>query len=98
MSRLEKYRQIRINKRKFSLLMLLFFVVIITGLCIADYSINGIMKNDYSIEFVSVDKVGPALYSLNIFDYRFLVNTKYVEKDFQKIKDLADSILSSFKW
>lgn len=93
MSRLEKYRQIRINKRKFRLSMLMFLIVIITGLCIADYSINGLMKNEYAIEFVSVDKVGPSLYSINIFDYRFLINTEYVEKDFNRVRSTIGSIL-----
>jgi len=90
---MKKYRQIRMNKRKFRLSRLLFFIVIITVLCISDYSINGIMKNEYSIGFVSVDKVGPALYSLNIFDYKILINTEYVEKDFRRVRNTIESIL-----
>ncbi|AUS95924.1 hypothetical protein CDQ84_07610 [Clostridium thermosuccinogenes] len=93
MGRVERFREIRISRRKFRLSFLFFFLLVITGLCVVDYSVNSIMKNEYSVEFVSLEREGSSLYSLNIFDHKIYINTEYVEKDFRRIKSAINSIL-----
>lgn len=55
MNRVEKYRSIKLYKRKCRRMILLFLFLTITGILIADYSINGLMTDENRVKIISVN-------------------------------------------
>ncbi|GEM_PF-1945753 len=78
MGRLEYYRSLRKHRRKVIAAFILFIILLAVGLAVADYAINGLIHNDYSVRIASV-KVENGELSISIFSRSFRINLKKLE-------------------
>lgn len=94
MKRVERFKEIRIKQRRIVISLFLFFFMIISGICISDYSVNSLMKNENRIGLVTLEKKDASLYLLNILNIEIYINTRYVEEDFKKVKSVVAAMLN----
>lgn len=84
--RLEKFREARRSRRRYLCAFLLFFLLVMLGVCIADFSINNMMKNQSGIELVHFQKINESFLEISLLDKKFYIDTSYVNRDFQNLK------------
>ena len=90
MGRAERFKSIRIYRRKFISSFFLFFLLMIAGICIADYSINFLIKNSKEVEIISLKNSGTYL-EISLMNRKFLLDMTYINRDYQSaIKLLRD--------
>jgi hypothetical protein len=87
MSRLERYRRIRIMRRKFTFVCMLSFFITLSGILVVDKSINEIMNREKGLNIVSIKPYKDDYYYIKVFNKNFLVNTKPVKNDIDRFKD-----------
>ncbi|MCX7842677.1 MAG: hypothetical protein N2489_06345 [Clostridia bacterium] len=87
MGRLEKFKQERRNRRIVGLSLLLFFILVISGILVADYSVNTLMRNEKHINIVSFERVGESLIHIKFMDAGIYINTTYIRRDYQRLRD-----------
>lgn len=87
-NRTEKYRQVRLLKRKCRLVFLLSLILLVLGVCAADYSVNTLVKNDKRISFISFSRQGN-YYRASFLNMSFYIDTRKVVSDFTVIRDKA---------
>ncbi|HAA43657.1 MAG TPA: hypothetical protein DCE02_06620 [Ruminiclostridium sp.] len=85
MKRLEKYRSLRIARKKCIFISLLCFIIIITGILTVDYSINALMNGENGIKLFAVKKTGDGCYLIKIFNKDLYLNINYIKEDFNKL-------------
>ena len=99
MKRLEKYRALRIARKKCIFISLLCFIIIITGILTVDYSINALMNGENGIKLFAVKKTGDGCYLIKIFNKDLYLNINYIKEDVAKIasiKEIEIKILENF--
>jgi len=70
------------------MLMIIFNVLLIVfGIISVDYSMNGIMKNQKNIRIISYAIINEKIIELDIMGTKFDINTMYIKRDFNKIKN-----------
>ncbi|MCX7921938.1 MAG: hypothetical protein N3B21_08005 [Clostridia bacterium] len=87
MSRVEKFRQARLVRIKCILLFMLFFLIAVAGLCVSDYSINSVMKNEKAVKLITFRNISNAYLEVNFLSKKTYINIKYIIRDYQKIKN-----------
>jgi ABC-type microcin C transport system permease subunit YejE len=83
--RVEKFRNIRKQKRKYKFAIAVFLILLFAGLCVVDYSLNYLIKNEHKIEFVTVKSVDTYSYEISFFNRKFYVSTYNIKKDLENI-------------
>ena len=86
MSRLERFREARKYRRKIFSSIFLFFLVLITGLCIVDYTTNSLLKDENRIKIFSVQS-GDSYIEIAFMNNKLRLDTTYIEKDRKKIRE-----------
>ena len=94
MSRVEKYKQMRGLKQRYLISILLFMFLLVTGICIADSSINGLMAGGRGLNIFSVKNYGNSL-EVVFMNKKVYLNTQYIQRDLENIRKEADKILGS---
>jgi cell division septal protein FtsQ len=87
MNRVEKLKQIKTHRRRAVLLTVFLFSLILTGIAITDYSFNSLMKNQRRIEVISFRNTDNSCLEISVMNEKITINTKYIEKDLNNIKD-----------
>jgi hypothetical protein len=87
-NRVEKFKQIRAERKKVKMVVLLFAVLIVTGICISDLSVNSLMNNDNSIKLISFEKDDSSL-TINFLNEKLNLNAGEFGKSFKKIQNTA---------
>ena len=93
MNRVQRLKETKSNKRRFVGLAILFFSVILVGVSVVDYSFNSLMKNEKRLEIISYKSHSDSLLEVSIMNKKIYMNTKYIEKDFQKLKSKFSKII-----
>ncbi|HHX18735.1 MAG TPA: hypothetical protein GX727_07735 [Clostridium sp.] len=93
MKRLEKYRAIRIARKKSLFMLLMCFVVISAGVLTVDYSLNALMNGENGIKLFAIEKIEDEYYQFKIFNKSLYLNTDYVKEDFNKFVEWANKSL-----
>jgi len=86
MSRLERFREARKYRRKIFSSIFLFFLVLITGICIVDYTTNSLLKNENCISIFYIQS-GDSYVEITFMNNKFRLDTTYIERDRQKIRE-----------
>lgn len=92
MNRLEHFKEARKSRRKYVLSVSLLLIMVVTGFCIIDYSINSLMKNEKRISLVSYQYINEDRIEVNVLNNKFLVNISYIRRDFEKIRNMFGNI------
>lgn len=92
MSRLEKYKQLRSLRQRYFISVLLFLFLLVTGICIADSSINGLMVGSSGLNIFSVKNYEGSL-QIVFMNQKVYLNTQYIQRDLQNLRKEADRLL-----
>ncbi|MCX8130998.1 MAG: hypothetical protein N3I35_12980 [Clostridia bacterium] len=92
MNRVERFKVERKFRLKCTLLIVLFLILILTGICVSDYSINTLMKNEKKISLITVKQEGSFNMSVSIMNIAIHLDTSYFSKDLKKIKEKLKEI------
>lgn len=85
MSRLERFREIRNNRRKIFFLFLLSFLLLGTGICIVDYTTNFLMRNEKGIKIISFNKKETGI-EIKLMNRLLWFDTSKLKNDFDYIR------------
>lgn len=88
MSRVDRFRQYRYIRRKIAASFILFVLLMITGIFVADYSVNSILRNEKKINIVSIKAVKGNFIEISLMNQRIYINTRYINRDLKRIKEL----------
>lgn len=88
MSRLEKYREIRITRKRYLLSVIIFLMLIIPGLCIVDYSVNSIMKGENRIDVLAIKNIKSQYIEITLMNRKHYINTVYLRRDYERFKKI----------
>ncbi|HOQ36167.1 MAG TPA: hypothetical protein PK033_11060 [Acetivibrio sp.] len=86
MSRLEKFRKIRVMRRRCIFVCIFSFLLMFSGILVADKSINELMNREKRPDIVSIMKYKEDYY-IKIFNKYILINTEYIKKDIDRFKE-----------
>lgn len=94
MSRLEKYRQMRNLRQKYTVSILLFLFFLAAGICIADSSINGLMSGGTGAGIFSVTQYENSI-RIVFMNQELYLNTQYVRRDMKNLQNGLDRLVSA---
>ncbi len=94
MNRVERLKEKKTHKRKYVCLAILFFSVVFTGICTADYSINSLMNNQKCIKIFTYRNYGESSFEISVMNKKVHFNTKYIERDINKIKSKFSGLMN----
>ncbi len=86
MSRVEKFKLARRYKTKCIMTLLLFFTLVFAGICLSDYSVNMIMKNQSQIEIIKLEKKDDSYIMVDFMNLKLYFNTLYIKEDIERLK------------
>lgn len=66
---------------------MLFVLILVTGSCIADYSVNSLMRSEECVSLLSLRNKG-SYYEISFLNKRFYFNTEYIERDLKRIREI----------
>lgn len=95
MKRLEKFRAIRIARKKCIFISSTCFIMIFMGIFTVDYSLNGLMNNEKGLNLFSVKRIEGDYYNIEIFNKGLHFNPKYIKEEFNKFVQWVNSSLKS---
>lgn len=84
LGRLERYKEIRQNRRKIKSSIFLFFLVLVSGTCTADYAVNSLMKNEKRIEIIRFEN-RHRYYEISLLNKRLYIDTESMKNDFMEL-------------
>lgn len=87
MNRLEKYKKIRAMRKKCIFVCMLSFFIMFSGILVADCSINELMNREKGLAIVSIKSYKDDYYYVKVFNRYIVVNTKYIKKDINRLKN-----------
>jgi hypothetical protein len=89
MGRVEKFKEIRLLRRKYIFSFLLIVVVFVAGICFTDYSINSLMKNENRLSIVTYSLKNNSNIEISILNNKFYFDISYLKRDLGKLKTLV---------
>lgn len=93
MSRLEKYKEIRQIRRKYFISVSLVLLLLISGLTLADNSLNYLMTGERRPGVFSINQKDDLYLEVRCFGYKFDINTFYIKRDYQNLKNSIEKLL-----
>lgn len=91
MNRLEKFRQIRQVKRKFLSIVFLCVFLLISGICIVDYSVNSLIRNNKNVGLIEL-KSSKSYIEVCLLNNKLYINTSYINRDIKRIRKLVSDV------
>lgn len=91
MGRLEKYKQLRGLKQRFLIAAAVFLFILISGIYIADSSINSLMLGSSSPSVFSVKESGSSVEVL-FMNQKVYLNTQYLRRDMKHLQEMLDKL------
>lgn len=92
-SRVERFRQARMLRRKCRFVFLFFLVLLVLGVCAADYSVNVLVKNEKKIGLIYISKYND-YYKASFLNVTFYIDVRKLSSDFSNMKNKAEEIFS----
>ncbi|MGE5612828.1 MAG: hypothetical protein ACM3XR_00315 [Bacillota bacterium] len=92
MSRVEKYRQKRMARKRYFTALLLLAVLLAAGILMVDCSTNYLVSGREGVALASVDNREDCIV-ITVMNHKFLINTKYISRDLQNLKKKIDSLI-----
>lgn len=86
MGRRDTYRNERKLRRKYVLTVFLCCALLVSGLCVVDYSTNVLVYNTNSIDILSVQSHKNSL-ELSLFNKKLYINTSYIGTDLERLSE-----------
>jgi len=86
MGRVERFRAARQLKRKYILAFLAFMLLVVLGICAADYSVNNLIKSEKHVGIFSVANVEDSYIECSFMGHKIFINTKFIKRDYQDLK------------
>jgi hypothetical protein len=87
MNRVEKFKEARKFRIKCISIFVFSFLMAITGVCISDYSVNALMKNQKTIQLVEVKSIDKTKVHVSILNLGVDMDTSHFMKDFKGIRE-----------
>jgi uncharacterized membrane protein YcjF (UPF0283 family) len=88
MNRVEKFKELRMRKRRSFLCIVLFVFIILTGFATVDYSLNSIMNNEKKIRMISFTRLNDSSINIGIMNLNIKLDLKLIDKSCNKLKKL----------
>ena len=88
MNRVEKFKELRMRRRRSFLCIVLFVFIILAGFATVDYSLNSIMNNEKRIRMISFKRVNDSCISIGIMNMNMKIDLGIVNKSCDKIKKM----------
>lgn len=85
MSRVEKFKQKRILRKRYISAALLFFFILISGIICVDYATNYFMNGNHGIAFTDVI-CKKEFVEIKFMNHKLYINTQYINRDMEKLK------------
>lgn len=92
MGRVDSFREVRLVKLKIFLAMLLFTVLLVSGIIAADFSINCVVSDTPKVEIIKVAEASSNLYTIDFANREYKLNTYYLSRDIQRLKKRLSEI------
>lgn len=87
MSRVEEFKRTRHTRIKVTMTFLLFFIIIVLGITVSDYSINSLMNDEKSVSVISTKWISDTCFQISFMDWNLPINMKYVLNDYGRFKE-----------
>ena len=94
MGRLEKYKQKRNLRLKYTMAALLFFFLLTAGILTVDYSTNYLINGQQGIALVAFNNKTSSL-EIVLMNHKLYINTQYVNRDLDKLKSELQRLFRS---
>ncbi|ABN52559.1 MAG TPA: hypothetical protein DEF39_12975 [Hungateiclostridium thermocellum] len=92
MNRLEKFRYIRNIRRRNRLAVVLSFLLLFSGILVADSSMNRLMNRESGPGMVYMAPYGDTHYYIRFLNEDIYINVKYIKEDIKKLKNWLSGI------
>jgi predicted small integral membrane protein len=92
MNRLERFRDMRRIRRKYAVSFFLCCLLLFSGICVADVSVNSLMKSENRIDIISFSSTGSFM-EISLLNHKFYINISYVKRDYLKLKDMVNNLM-----
>ena len=86
MARKIRFRKSRIYRCKIAIVIVLFVIVLFSGLIVVDLNKSNVIYGEYRPELVQVELIDTDVYRVSILNSRFMLNLKYVRRDINNLK------------
>jgi len=92
LGRLEKFRQERYYRRRLRISLVLFFLLLIIGTTLADFSVNSLMNGRDGLNMLMFSSNGSNL-EIVIMNRKINIDTTYIKQDIDRIKGYIVNML-----
>lgn len=92
MNRLEKYRYIRNGRRRCRLAITLSLLIMLSGIIVADSSMNSLMNRESGLGIISIRPYGDSHYYIEFLNEDIYINVKYIKEDIKSFKNWLSQI------
>ena len=86
LTRKTRFRQQRIYELKIVIVLMLFLIVLCSGLIIVDLNKSYIMYGEPRIELFQIESSDTDIYQVKVLNSRFTLNLKYIMRDINNLK------------
>ncbi|GAE88779.1 hypothetical protein [Acetivibrio straminisolvens] len=93
MNRLEKFRYIRSVRRRYKLAIILSFLILFSGIIVADSSMNNLMNRKSGLGMICITPYGDNHYYVKFLNEDIYINVKYIKEDIKRLKDWLSQVL-----
>lgn len=87
MTRVEKFRRMRLMRRRYLLAFILLVFIFTAGITAVDRSTNYFMSGKRGVEFVNIES-HPEYIRISFMKKNIYINTKYINRDIAKLKKM----------
>lgn len=91
MNRVQRFKEIRRFRTKLFLTILLIFSILLVGIGVVDYSISSLLNGEKGFGIFSVVHYEKEYCKISFFDKELYINTKYLERDYNRLADWLES-------
>lgn len=86
LARKSRFRENRIYRCKITIVMVLFVIVLFSGLVAVDLNKSNVIYGEYRPELVKVELVDTDLYRVSVLNSKFTLNLKYIRRNINNLK------------
>jgi len=91
-SRLEKFREIRKNRRRLFFLFFSSFLLLGIGICVVDYTTNFLLRNEKRLNIVTFHSENTQV-EISVMNRPLRLDTRYLMNDIEYIKKRLRDII-----
>ena len=92
MSRLERFRELRKNRRRLFFLFFSSFLLLGIGICVVDYTTNFLLRNEKRLNIVTFHSENTQV-EISVMNRPLRLDTRYLMNDIEYIKKRLRDII-----